>query len=68
MMTLIHFLAGGANIKLKGTNYHKLLLLINSFMDIKSWLVIPHFIEKVLDFKFVKGYLCIECNALVHHA
>ena len=54
--------------KLKGTDYPTLPLLKKLFMDIESWLVIPHFINEVPDFKkFVEGYLCIGRDALIGH-
>ena len=54
--------------KLRGNDYLTLPLLMKSFMDTKSWPVIPHLIEEVLDFKkFVEGYLCTGRDALAGH-
>jgi len=42
---------------------------MKSFMDCKTYLVIPHFIEEVLDFKcFVQGYLGIGGDFLEGHS
>ena len=54
--------------KLRGIDYPTLSLLMKSFMDTESRLVIPHLIEEVPDFKkFVEGYLCTRRNALARH-
>ena len=54
--------------KLRGIDYPTLPLLMKSFMDTKSRLVILHLIEEVLDFKkFVEGYLSTRCDALAMH-
>ena len=54
--------------KLRGTDYPTLPLLMKSFMDTESHLVIPHLIEEVPDFKkFVEGYLCTGRDALAGH-
>ena len=47
----IDALFGRWSYKLRGTDYPTLLLLMKSFMDTESRLVIPHLIEEVLDFK-----------------
>ena len=64
----IDALFGRWSYKLKGTDYSILLLLMKLFVDTESRLVIPHLIEKVLDFKkFVEGYLCTGHDALTGH-
>ena len=64
----IDALFGRWSYKLRDTNYPTLPLLMNSFIDIKSWPVILQFIEEVLNFKkFVEGYLCTRRDALVDH-
>ena len=64
----IDALFGRWSYKLRGTNYPTLPLLMKSFMDTESCLVIPHLIEEVPDFKkFVEGYLCTGRDALLGH-
>ena len=64
----IDALFGRWSYKLRGTDYPTLPLLMKSFMDTKSRLVIPHLIEEVPDFKkFVEGYLCTGRDALAGH-
>ena len=64
----IDALCGWWSYKLKGSDYPTLLLLIKSFLDTKSCLVIPHLIEEVCNFKiFVEGYLCTRHDALEGH-
>ena len=64
----IDVLFGRWSYKLRGTDYPTLPLLMKSFMDTESQLVIPHLIEEVPNFKkFVEGYLCTRRNALVGH-
>ena len=59
---------GKWSYKPRGTDYSTLPLLMKSFLDTESQRVIPHLIEEVPDFKkFVEGYLCIGCDALVGH-
>ena len=59
---------GRWSYKLRGTDYPTLPLLMKSFIDIESCLVIRHLIEEVPDFKkFVEGYLCTRCDALTGH-
>ena len=54
--------------KLRGNDYPTLLLLMKSFMNTESRLVIPHLIEEVPNFKkFVEGYLCTGRDALAGH-
>ena len=57
----IDALFGRWSYKLRGTNYPDFPLLMKSFMDTESRLVIPHLIEEVSDFKkFAEGYLCTD--------
>ena len=64
----IDALFGRWSYKLRETDYPTLLLLMKSFMDTKSWPIIPYLIEEVPDFKkFVEGYLCIGRDALAGH-
>ena len=44
--------------KLKGIDYPTLPWLMKSFMDMESWLVIPHLIEEVQDFKKLRRDTC----------
>ena len=64
----IDALFGRWSYKLRGTNYPTLPLLMKSFMDTKSWLVIPHLIEEVPDFKkFVEGLVhWARCSGGAH--
>ena len=64
----IDVLFGRWSYKLRRTNYPTLPLLMKSFMDTESRPIIPHFIAEVSNFKkFVEGYLCIGCDALIGH-
>ena len=64
----IDTLFGRWSYKLRGADYPTLPLLMKSFMDTESRLVIPHLIEEVPDFKkFVEGYLCTRRDALIGH-
>ena len=64
----INALFGRWSYKLRGNDYPTLPLLMKSFMDTESCLVIPHLIEEVPDFKkFVEGYLCTGRDALAGH-
>ena len=63
----IDALFGRWSYKLRGTDYPTLPLLIKSFVDTQSRPVIPHFIEKVPNFKKFEGYLCTGHDALIDH-
>ena len=64
----IDALFGRWSYKLKGTDYSTLPMLMKSFMDIESRLIILYLIKEVLDFKkFDKGHLCIRSEALARH-
>ena len=64
----IDALFGRWSYKLRGIDYPTLPLLMKSFMDTESRLVIPHLIEEVPDFKkFVEGYVCTGRDALAGH-
>ena len=65
----IDALFGRWSTKLKTNDYPTLPRLMKSFMDCKTLLVIPHFIEEVPDFKgFVEGYLHTGDDSLQGHS
>ena len=56
---------GRWSYKLKVNDCPTLPMLMKSFMDAENYLVIPHLIEEVPNFKaFVDGYLCSQNDTL----
>ena len=64
----IEAMFGRWSYRLRKNDYPTLPMLIKSFIDVETELVIPHLIEEVSNFKtFVDGYLYSSNDTLLAH-